>query len=43
MTLDLDDEKIPELDKVWGCGFSGAEVLIPLGLLALWRRRRRNA
>jgi hypothetical protein len=35
----------PPLSKVWssGCGLSGAEVLLPLGLLALWRRRRRKA
>jgi hypothetical protein len=38
----LDDEKIPTLKKVWGCGLSGVEILLPLGLLALRRRRRRN-
>src|SRR4030095_810454 len=41
----LDDEQIPALKHVWGggCGLSGFEVLIPLGLIALRRRRRRNA
>jgi hypothetical protein len=39
----LDNEPIPELKKVWGCGFVGLEALIPLGAMALWRRRRRNA
>jgi hypothetical protein len=38
----LDNEQIPTLKKVWGCGLSGVEILLPLGLIALWRRRRRN-
>jgi hypothetical protein len=38
----------PALQKVWGggsggCGLLGAEVLLPLSLLALWQRRRRKA
>lgn len=37
----LDDEVIPALPKVWGCGLSGLEILLPLGLAALLRRRRR--
>jgi hypothetical protein len=41
----LDDEKIPKLKPVWGggCGLVGIEYLLPLGLIALWRRRRRNS
>ena len=38
----LDDEQIPKLKKVWGCGLTGVEIFLPLGLLSLWRRRRRN-
>lgn len=43
--LNVDNETIPTLPPVWGkggCGLSGAEILLPLGLLALWRRRRRS-
>jgi uncharacterized protein (TIGR03382 family) len=32
---------LPPLAKVWGCGATGAEGLLPLLLLSLWRRRRR--
>jgi hypothetical protein len=41
----LDDETIPKLKPVWGggCGLMGIEYLLPLGLVALWRRRRRNS
>lgn len=35
-------EAPPALSKVWGCGLLGAEMLLPLGLASLWRRRRRN-
>lgn len=37
-----DDEQIPTLKKVWGCGLTGVEIILPLGLLSLWRRRRRK-
>jgi hypothetical protein len=43
--INLHLEVPPALKHVWGgggCGLSGAEVLIPLGLIALWRRRRRR-
>jgi hypothetical protein len=39
----LDNEAIPTLTKVWGCGLLGMEAFLPLGLAALWRRRRRIA
>ena len=44
--MNLHLEIPPKLDKVWGgngCGLTGAEILLPLGLVALWRRRRRRA
>lgn len=33
---------LPPTDHVWKCGLLGMESLLPLGLLALWRRRRQN-
>jgi len=45
----LDDETIPTLEPVWGggggggCGLTGLEAGLFLGLAALLRRRRRNA
>jgi hypothetical protein len=39
----LDNERIPALKHVWGCGLTGVEIFLPLGLLSLWRRRRKNS
>jgi hypothetical protein len=33
---------LPPLDKVWKCGLLGAEGILALGLLAVWRRRRQG-
>jgi len=41
--VNLDDEVPPELTHVWGgggCGFLGLEMLLPLALAGLLRRRR---
>lgn len=42
--FNLDDEVPPTLPTVWGnagCGLTGLEVVLVLGLGAAWRRRRR--
>jgi hypothetical protein len=33
---------VPPLDHVWKCGLLGAEGILALGLLAVWRRRRQG-
>lgn len=39
--VNLDDEKLPALPRVWGgCGLLGLEIGVALGLAALRRRRR---
>lgn len=42
--LNLDNEAIPDPDQAWGnCGATGAEGLLGLLAVALWRRRARRA
>ncbi len=41
--VNLDNEVVPEAPKAWGnCGLLGLEVLVPLGLVGLFRLRRRR-
>jgi uncharacterized protein (TIGR03382 family) len=42
--VNLDNETIPDPDQAWGnCGATGAEGLLALIAVALWRRRARRA